>query len=259
MADSTGTILRGSRHCPENSKFFSTSRLDPGHSIVGRTQRETGQVRPRWFGQDLSEVPDLGIGHTQDNRTDQNNEVWCEPDTYQPTSSQPIRRKRRAGDWLETRSDIDRRVRREGTQWGTPRKRALFGPDGPDSLSSGSDVAEAQLGWLPDYEYPAVAQSGRPYEDEYLEEARSPRVELVDAAARLQRELAEFRTEFGIPDGVRIRRRQMVGEFFPDHEGVWIYVDVGALVFGEVQLGPISAKYSDVIMAHSGGMCVLWS
>ena len=45
------------------------------------------------------------------------------------------------------------------------------------------------MGWPPDDEYPAVAQSGWPYEDEYLEEARSPRVELVDAVARLQKEL----------------------------------------------------------------------
>ena len=63
-------------------------------------------------------------------------------------------------------------------------------------MSSGSDVAEAQLRWPPDGEYPAVAQSGRPY-DESLEEARSPRVELEDAVARLQKELAEYRKEFG--------------------------------------------------------------
>ena len=96
-----------------------------------------------WVEQDLSEVPDSGIGHPQDHRTDLNNEVWCEPDTYQPTSSQPIRRKRRAGDRLETRSNVDRRVRREGNRWGTPRKRALFGPDGPDSMSSGRGPASS--------------------------------------------------------------------------------------------------------------------
>ena len=88
-------------------------------------------------------------------------------------------------------------MRREGARWGTPCKRALFGPEGQNSVSSGSDVAEAQLGWPPDVEYPVVAQSGWPSEDEYLEEARSPRVELVDAVARLQKELAEFWTEFG--------------------------------------------------------------
>ena len=66
---------------------------------------------------------------------------------------------------------MDREVRREGTRWGTPRKRALFGLDGPDSMSSGSDVTEAQLRWPPDDEYPMVAQSGRPYIDDSLEEA----------------------------------------------------------------------------------------
>ena len=86
------------------------------------------------------------------------------------------------------RSDVGRDVRREGARWGTPRKRALFGPEGQNGVSSGRDVAEAQLGWPPDDEYPAVAQSGWPHEDEYLEEAPSPMVELVDAV---------FRTEFG--------------------------------------------------------------
>ena len=42
-----------------------------------------------------------------------------------------------------------------------------------------------------------MAQSGRPYDDESLEEARSPRVELEDTVTRLQKKLAEFRTEFG--------------------------------------------------------------
>ena len=80
---------------------------------------------------------------------------------------------------------------------GIPRKRALFGSDGPDSMSSGSDVTEAQLRWPSDGEYPTVAQSGRPHIDESLEEARSPRVELEDAVARLQKDLAEYRKEFG--------------------------------------------------------------
>ena len=173
-------------------KFFDSS-----HSISGQTRTEAGQVQPRWFGQDLSEVPDSGIGRTQDSRTGRNNVGWCDQHTPQPTSSQPIRRKRRAGDRVVKNSDVGRDVRRERARWGTPRKRALFGPDGQNSVSSGSDMAEDQLGWPPDDEYPAVVQSGWPPEDEYLEEARSPRVELVDAVARLENELAEFRTEFG--------------------------------------------------------------
>ena len=78
-----------------------------------------------------------------------------------------------------------------GTWWSTPRKHALFGSDGPDSMSSGSDVMEAQLRWPPDDEYPMVAQSGRPYIDDSLEEARSPRMELEDGVVWLQKDLAE--------------------------------------------------------------------
>ena len=91
------------------------------------------------------------------------------------------------------------------------------------------------MGWPPDDEYPAVAQSGWPHEDEYLEEARSPRVELVDAVARLQKELAEFRTEFGYGSARMPANSSQTS-------GVGIYVDVGAHVCGEVQLGPISAS-----------------
>ena len=175
MTDSAGTILRGSGNCPEYSEIFPTGRFDlVGHSTLGQTQMEVDQVRPRWFGQDLSEVPDSGIGHTQDNRTSRNDVGWwrlVDQSTYQPTDSQPIGRKRRAGDRLETRSVIDRGVRREGARQGTPRKRAKWG---------GLQMTSIQ--WWP----------GRPYED-----ARSLEVELVDAVALLQKDMAEFRTEFG--------------------------------------------------------------
>ena len=50
-------------------------------------------------------------------------------------------------------------------------------------MSSGCDLSQAQLRWTPDGEYPMVAQSGRPYIDDSLEEARSPRVELEDVVA----------------------------------------------------------------------------
>ena len=118
-----------------------------------------------------------------------------------------------------TNSDVGRDVRREGALWGIPRKRALFGLEGQNSVSFGSEVAEAQLGWPPDDKYPAVAQSGWPPKDEYLEEARPPRVELYDAVARLQKELT---------DRIRIRQRQKVGNSFSDLGLVWIYVDVGS-------------------------------
>ena len=50
-------------------------------------------------------------------------------------------RKRRAGGQLATSPYVDDVVRR----WDTPRKCALFGLDGPDSMTSGSDVVEAQI------------------------------------------------------------------------------------------------------------------
>ena len=129
MTDSTRTRLRESRHCPDYSDIFPTGRLDPGQLIGDRTQRKTSQVR--WFGQNLSEVPDSDIGYTFDNRMHRTNEVCGEPDTYHPTSSQPMGCKRRAGDRLDTRPNVDRKVRWEGTWWGTPHKHDLFGSDGP--------------------------------------------------------------------------------------------------------------------------------
>ena len=79
-------------------------------------------------------------------------------------------------------SDVRLDVRSEGAMWGTPRKRALFGPEGQDSVSSVSDVAEAQSEW--------------PLDDAFTEEARSPRVNLADVAC-LQKEVEEFRAESG--------------------------------------------------------------
>ena len=132
-------------------------------------------------------IHDSGIGRTQDSRTCRNSVGWCDQNTYQPTIPQPIRRKRRAGVRVVTRSDVGRDVRREGALWGTPCKRALFGPNGQNSVSSESDVAEARSEWPSDDKYPEVAQSGWPPQDEYPEDARFPRVELANAVARLQK------------------------------------------------------------------------
>ena len=57
--------------------------------------------------------------------------------------------------------------------WGTPRKRALFGPEGQGSVSSVSDVVEVLSGWPP--------------EDVLPEEARPSRVDLADVVAHLQK------------------------------------------------------------------------
>ena len=49
-------------------------------------------------------------------------------------------------------------------------------------------------------EYPEVTRSGWPPDDEYLEEAQSPIVDLADVVARLQKEMEEFRA----PEGRRV-------------------------------------------------------
>ena len=98
---------------------------------------------------------------------------------------------------MVTVSDAGLDVGGEGAMWGMPRKRALFGPEGQQSVSSVSDVKEAQSGWPPDDEYPEVGQSGWPPDDEYLEEARSLIVDLADVVAWLQKEVEEFRAESG--------------------------------------------------------------
>ena len=63
---------------------------------------------------------------------------------YIPTDfPQPIRRKHRSGEREITTSDVGLDGIFEGTMRGTPRKRALFGPNYSVSVSSVSDVEEA--------------------------------------------------------------------------------------------------------------------
>ena len=52
---------------------------------------------------------------------------WIEPDSHRPTNPQLMGRKRRAGDRLNARPDVDREVRHTENRWDTPHKRALFG------------------------------------------------------------------------------------------------------------------------------------
>ena len=131
----------------------------------------------------MSGVWDSGISRTQD--------------TFRPTSPQPVGRKRRVGDRLALGPGIGMPVSNKGALWGTPRKRALFGSDGQNSISSGSDVPEGSSGWPPDGEYPEVAQSRRSPQDDYIEGTRSPSVKLVDVVLRLQKDMEDFRAESG--------------------------------------------------------------
>ena len=167
--------------------------MDETGQFEDRTQRGSTQVR--WFGQDLSQAPDSGIGYSQDHRTQWANSEWVEPDSCHPTGSQLMGRRRRAGDRLVTSPNVDEVVHQRENRWGTPHKRTLFGLDGPDSMTSGSDVVEAQYWGPPDDGYTILAQSGLLYENDSLKEAWSPSRTLEDAVAWLQRDIMDYRKE----------------------------------------------------------------
>ena len=69
---------------------------------------------------------------------------WVEQDSWYPMGSQLMGRNRRAGDRFAPRQYEGDVVRQTENRWDTPRKRALFGSDGLDSMTSGSDVVEVQ-------------------------------------------------------------------------------------------------------------------
>ena len=83
MAKPAGTISGGNGHYPGYSKNLPTTT---GRSFSERPWMDTERVRPRWCGQDMSEMWDSGLGRTQS--------------TFRPTSPQPVGRKRRVGDRL---------------------------------------------------------------------------------------------------------------------------------------------------------------
>ena len=89
---------------------------------------------PRWGGHDLLWPPDSGIGLSLDGRTQGSGLGWFVQSTFRPTIPQPTRRKRRAGGRVTIDSDVGLDVLFDGTQWGTPRKRALFGPGCSESV-----------------------------------------------------------------------------------------------------------------------------
>ena len=148
--------------------------FDFSQSIPNGPRTVAERAQPRWFGHDLSGVPDSGIGYSGNARTRDDGVGRFGQSTFQPTLPQPTRHKRRAGGRVVTVSDVGLDFGNEAAMWGTPRKQALFGPEGQDSVSSVSHVVEAQPGWPPD--------------DDFPEEARSPRADLANVVARLQKE-----------------------------------------------------------------------
>ena len=137
-------------------------------------------------------------------------------------------RKRRAGDRFAPSPYDEDVVRQTEHRWDTPRKRALFGSDGPDSMTSGSDVVEAQDYELPRDGYPMVAQSGLFIENDSPEAAWSPSQKLEDAVSRLQRDISDYRKELRIAGGQGLAKPP------PAYETVGIYFHASSQIFGKI-------------------------
>ena len=122
--DSTRTMIREHRRCPEYTDNFPTEQVDETGQFGNRTQRGSTQVR--WFGQDLSRAPDSGIGYNQDHRTQWTGDDWVGQDSCHPTGSQLNGRQRRAGDRLATSPYEDDVVRRREKPVGYPMQTRLI-------------------------------------------------------------------------------------------------------------------------------------
>ena len=110
------------------------------------------RVVPDWFGHGLSLPPDSGVGLGSTERTEEKGAARYKQSTLRPTTLHPARRKRRAGVLITTDFDLEVGLASEGTQRGTPRKRALSGRGrgcgGNESPTD--DLAEIQAGWTAD-------------------------------------------------------------------------------------------------------------
>ena len=115
--------LRGSGS--KISGIFPTNTFD-----FGQMQEQLDfpdRVVPVWFGHGLSLPPDSGVGLGSTERTGEKGAARYKQSTLRPTTLHPARRKRRAGGRMTTDFDLEADFASEGTQRGTPRKRALFG------------------------------------------------------------------------------------------------------------------------------------
>ena len=94
---------------------------------------------PRWFGHGLSLPPDSGVGLGSTETLYRQCMLW-------PPTLHPTRWKRRAGGRITTDFNLEADLAPEGTQGGTPRKRALFGRTCGGNGSPTVDLTEAQAG-----------------------------------------------------------------------------------------------------------------
>ena len=128
MAAPAGATVGRYSRSPESSRIFPTDTFDFGRSTSDGFRTDADKVIPRWGGHGLSWPPDSGIDLGSAERTRGNGLGRFGQSTFRSTIPHPTQRKRRAGSRVTTDSDLQTNVMFEGTQRGTPRKGALFGP-----------------------------------------------------------------------------------------------------------------------------------
>ena len=172
MATPAGTVWCG----------LKSSEVFPSDTFDFRQMQEQLDFSDRVVpGHGLSLPPDSGVGLGSTERTGETGAARREQSTLRQTILHPARRKREAGGRMTTDFDLEVDLASEGTQKGTPRKRALFGRDCGGSESLINDVAEARAGFLANYDIPGWFHSSG--------------AELIDTVARLQREVEDLRSE----------------------------------------------------------------
>ena len=135
------------RQYSEYSDFFSIHRKLEYDEDRDLHQWESTQVRRD--GRDGRREPDSGLGYTQDYRTGYTDDDW----TFTQRTEQPAGRKCRAGGRPAFNRIPEETGEHRDSQWDSPRKRALFTSDGPDSTTSGSDIPEGHADRPPEVEY----------------------------------------------------------------------------------------------------------
>ena len=176
----------------EYSDFFSTHREAENYQNTDPHLRGPTQVRRG--GRDGRREPDSGLGYTQDYRTRWTQDVWVDPDSFTQRTEQPVGRKRRAGG----RPAVDRISDETVTHRDTPRKRALSMSDGPDSMTSGSDIPEGHTDRPPKVEYSERLIAAKRQDEGGTERPCSPTMELERAVIQLQKDFDVCCTEFEI-------------------------------------------------------------
>ena len=144
-------------------------------------------------------TPVLRVTHTYSESGDLPRTGYTDDDwTFTQRTEQPVGRKRRAGG----RPAINRIPEETGvhrdSRWDSPRKRALFTSDGPDSTMSGSDIPEGHADRPPEIEYSERLTSAKWQDEGGTERLCSPNMELEMAVIPLQRDVDECRTELGL-------------------------------------------------------------